>query len=581
MVKCSTISEEVFNAKKNCVRELQTKEEYFMPIVFRAGYPNCPANQTELNKRLEEIEQLINKSDANIPFCEAAFKLIEDCDLITEDNVRFLCSAQACKKYDSDFWFIRNRKEGVLRPTKDLNNVFTGNYKRFYYGSDMYVEFYEQNFLIVNDWYEDFSKDRHGQIKPSLCPNKRAFYNWLKEKAQNACEKHWTKLKELEEKLKDFKESDWTKLDFEDFKESETIDPSNASDIFDKNNYIFDTENIESENVYKFRFSHSGIHIDNYFGSEEHVTIPAQIDGLPVTCIGYGAFLGCESLESITIPNSVTSIGEEAFSGCWSLKEITIPDSVTSIGESAFSHCESLESITIPDGVTKIGDEAFSCCKKLESIIIPDSVTSIGEGAFSGCWSLKEITIPDSVTSIGESAFSHCESLESIIIPDSVTSIDDEVFRYCKNLTEITIPDSVTSIGDYAFSGCDSLWHVFIPNGVKSIGDDAFNSCRSLTSIKISEGVTSIGYEAFYNCGLTEIEIPNSVKSIGNAAFFGCNRLKSIIIPDSVTSIGSGIFFGCEHLETVYINDSILSDDIRKHIRRQNPSCKILPIPKK
>ena len=38
------------------------------------------------------------------------------------------------------------------------------------------------------------------------------------------------------------------------------------------------------------------------------VDIPAEIDGLPVTYIGYQAFYNCKSLTEITIPNSVTSI---------------------------------------------------------------------------------------------------------------------------------------------------------------------------------------------------------------------------------------------------------------------------------
>ncbi|MGN0463068.1 MAG: leucine-rich repeat protein, partial [Acutalibacteraceae bacterium] len=72
-----------------------------------------------------------------------------------------------------------------------------------------------------------------------------------------------------------------------------------------------------------------------------------------------GAFSGCSSLTSITIPDSVTSIDGGAFSGCTSLTSITIPDSVTSIGDEAFYGCSSLTSITIPDNVTSIGYCAF------------------------------------------------------------------------------------------------------------------------------------------------------------------------------------------------------------------------------
>ena len=120
------------------------------------------------------------------------------------------------------------------------------------------------------------------------------------------------------------------------------------------------------------------------------------------------AFFCCESLQSITIPNSVKSIGNRAFYECKSLQSITIPNSVTSIGKEAFSCCESLQSITIPNSVKSIGNYAFRNCESLQSVTIPNSVTKIGNEAFWGCDSLQSVTIPNSVTSIGNKAFNDC-----------------------------------------------------------------------------------------------------------------------------------------------------------------------------
>ena len=70
--------------------------------------------------------------------------------------------------------------------------------------------------------------------------------------------------------------------------------------------------------------------------AEGEVVIPDEIEGLPVTSIGYNAFDGCYDLTSIIIPEGVTSIGFGAFSFCESLTSITIGGSVTLINEVAF-----------------------------------------------------------------------------------------------------------------------------------------------------------------------------------------------------------------------------------------------------
>ena len=333
-----------------------------------------------------------------------------------------------------------------------------------------------------------------------------------------------------------------------------------------------------------------------YGSSASYYCIPSSLRRVTITdetVLGFGAFMNCSGLTSITIPDSVTTIRNDAFYECSGLTSLTIPDSVTSIGEYAFYHCSGLTSITIPDGVTSIGNSAFEGCSGLTSITIPASVTSIGDWAFSGCFGLKSVTIPDGVTSIGNSAFKGCSGLTSLTIPDSVTSIGGSAFDHCSGLTSITvgegnttydsrdecnaiietksgtlfagcestvIPVDVTDIGEYAFGGCSGLTSITIPDSVTSIGGGAFSYCSGLTSITIPDSVTSIGGGAFSCCsGLTSITIPDSVTDIGENVFGGCSGLTSVTIPDSVTSVGDYAFYGCSGLTSITIPDSVTS----------------------
>ena len=260
-----------------------------------------------------------------------------------------------------------------------------------------------------------------------------------------------------------------------------------------------------------------------------------------VTSIENKAFHNCNSLTSITIPDSVTSIGSFAFDSCSSLTNITIPDSVTSIGSSAFCDCSSLTSIVIPNSVTSIGSYAFDNCKSLTSITIPDSVTSIGNKAFSGCRSLISITIPDSVTSIGNSAFSECRSLTSITIPDNVTSIGYFAFFNCSSLTSITILDSVTSIGNYAFFNCSSLTSITIPDSVTSIGEAAFSDCTNLKTISLSCGSTLKRSDFGKQADLVSYTSHTLKKTEAKAATYAEN--------------GNKAYWTCEHCGKYFLSD--------------------------
>ena len=135
-----------------------------------------------------------------------------------------------------------------------------------------------------------------------------------------------------------------------------------------------------------------GAVIEKYTGSDSVVEIPAEINGLPVTKIGAGAFDSCAKLTKIRIPDSITAISDGLFNAC-GIKKFRISDSVTEIGEYAFSWCESLTEIHIPDSVRKIGKWAFVGCKNLRELRIPGSVTEIDKNLIYGCFALESIYI--------------------------------------------------------------------------------------------------------------------------------------------------------------------------------------------
>ena len=280
-------------------------------------------------------------------------------------------------------------------------------------------------------------------------------------------------------------------------------------------------------------------------------------------------FLGCTSLASITIPNSVKYIDEEVFYGCTSLAEINVgSDNANYSSENGvlFNKAKTVlikypagktnTEYVIPNSVYGIREEVFENCTSLTSITIPDSVTIIAVGAFYGCESLTEISVSsENADYSSENGVLFNKDKTKIVrypvgkkdlsysIPDSVTSIGEEAFRYCALLTSVTIPDGVTSIGEGAFGDCTSLTSITIGNGVTSIGRIAFSDCISLTSVTIPNSVTSIEDYAFGGCtSLTSITIPDSVTSIGYYAFGGCTSLTNIIIPDGTTEISSMSF---------------------------------------
>jgi alpha-tubulin suppressor-like RCC1 family protein len=125
-----------------------------------------------------------------------------------------------------------------------------------------------------------------------------------------------------------------------------TFNSTNLPEEIVANEYIFTTN---GDNT---------ITITAYTGDGGDVTIPDTINGLPVTCVGSGAF-SLTSVTSVTIPNSVTSIAVGAFARCWSLNSVIIGNGVTFLNNYAFWSCTSLADIYFQGDAPGFGADVF------------------------------------------------------------------------------------------------------------------------------------------------------------------------------------------------------------------------------
>ena len=138
-----------------------------------------------------------------------------------------------------------------------------------------------------------------------------------------------------------------------------------------------------------------------------------------ITTVGACAFLGCQALTAIDLPN-VTQVKRNAFESCNYLQTINIPKA-TNLGKDVFSGA-GIQQADFPL-VTTIGDRCFNMAKNLISANLP-LVTSLPIDSFR----LSTIRTADfgAVTNINRTAFTDCTSLETLIIrTPSVCVISD------------------------------------------------------------------------------------------------------------------------------------------------------------
>ena len=343
--------------------------------------------------------------------------------------------------------------------------------------------------------------------------------------------------------------------------------------------------------------------ITKYRGQAESLTIPATISGLSVVRIDDKAFSGCNSLKTITIPESICNISSRAFCDCTALWQInynaTKADDLSS--EGIFANCGEIGSMEVifEDSVEHIPANLCNGCHNLAKATISSNVKTIGKDSFKGCESItmyceaesRPSDWPDDWNSgspvvwdcfnnnVAEDGYVYifdgkiryaikddCAMVarqsiglsNDIKIPKkiwynneacTVNRIAENAFNNCKSLTSITIPDSVESIGANAFQGCSALTSITIGGGVTNIDKNAFDGCTSLKAVYITNIASW--------CGISFESVVSNPLHYAKRLYLNNRIVEEITIPDHVNEIGAYAFSDCELLNKIALPKSL------------------------
>ena len=281
----------------------------------------------------------------------------------------------------------------------------------------------------------------------------------------------------------------------------------------------------------------------SYEGQDSALTIPAEVESIPVTEIGDGEGSCIHYVfdaDTYTLPDqsSADALAPE-MSVPGMLRQLVIPDSVTVIHAHAFEGCISLESVQLPASLQTLEAYAFYGCSSISAYSISADNTAFKtvSGVLFSSDGKTLWLFPAAYDTAGQSLLP-----ASGQTPDAGSVPSD---HEALPLYTYTVPEGTVRIADYAFADFDRYYDdlsLILPSTLETIGRGAFENTAALCQVTWNGGLQTIGEDAFRCCSLTELALPDSIRSVGSHAFAG-NPLASVpALPDGLTAVGAGAF---------------------------------------